>query len=143
MDYRYIDDLATADIAFEATGASLEKVFIAASDATMNVIIENLESIIPKVKRSISLANEDLDMLLFNLLQELLYFKDAEGLLLRIKYIRITTVHGKHLLQGTAEGERIDCDRHEQHVDVKAVTLHQFSLTQSEAGWRAQVILDV
>ena len=45
MDYRYIDDLATADIAFEATGASLEKVFIAASDATMNVIIEDLESI--------------------------------------------------------------------------------------------------
>jgi SHS2 domain-containing protein len=28
-------------------------------------------------------------------------------------------------------------------VDVKAVTLHRFSLTQSDRGWEAVVILDI
>jgi SHS2 domain-containing protein len=40
-------------------------------------------------------------------------------------------------------GEKLDPDRHHPRVDVKAVTLHRFSLQQGEHGWEASVILDI
>ena len=143
MGYHYLDDFATADIAFEATGESLEQVFVAAADATMNVMVEELRSIEARVEKRIELKNDDLDMLLFDLLQELIYYKDAEQLLLRIKEIGITERDGTYLLHARAAGEKLDHERHEQRVDVKAVTLHRFSLQKTDGGWVALVILDI
>ena len=45
MPYHYLDDVAIADIAFEAYGESKEEMFIAASDALMNVMVEDLVTI--------------------------------------------------------------------------------------------------
>jgi SHS2 domain-containing protein len=85
--YRFLDDIATADIAFLACGQTLEETFIAAADATMNVMIEELASIRNVEKRALELSNDSLDMLLFNFLRELIYYKDAEQLLLRVKTV--------------------------------------------------------
>jgi SHS2 domain-containing protein len=41
------------------------------------------------------------------------------------------------------QGETLDRDRHEQRVDVKAVTLHRFQLEKTDDGWIAMVILDI
>lgn len=141
--YRFLEDFATADIAFEATGRNLEEVFTAAGDATMNVMIESLDSIEEKNRKTIELENGQLDMLLFDLLQELIYHKDAEQLLLRIKEISIRQEGGSNYLHATAAGEKLDPERHEQRADVKAVTLHYFTLEKIEDGWRALVILDI
>jgi SHS2 domain-containing protein len=143
MGYHYLDDFATADIAFEATGESMEQVFVAAAEATMNVMVEALRSIEPRVEKRIELKNSDPDMLLFDLLQELVYYKDAEQLLLRVKEIAITERDGAYLLHACAAGEKLDPERHEQRVDVKAVTLHQFRLQKTDGGWIALVILDI
>jgi SHS2 domain-containing protein len=143
MSYRYLEDLAIADIAFEAQGESLAAVFLAAADATTNVMIEDLESIRPAVKRTINLESTDTDMLLFDLLQELIYYKDAEQLLLRVRSIDVKEEKGRFLLTAIAHGERLDPKRHDQRADVKAVTLHRFTLQRITNGWRALVILDV
>jgi SHS2 domain-containing protein len=143
MGYHYLDDFATADIAFEATGESVEQVFAAAAEATMNVMVEELRSIEARVEKHIDLKNRDLDMLLFDLLQELVYYKDAEQLLLRIEAIAITEGDGTYLLHASATGEKLDPERHEQRVDVKAVTLHQFRLQKTDGIWKALVILDI
>ncbi len=143
MGYHYLDDFATADIAFEATGESVEQVFVAAAEATMNVMVEELRSIEARVEKRIVLKNRDLDMLLFDLLQELVYYKDAEQLLLRVKEIAITEREGTYLLHASAAGEKLDPERHEQRVDVKAVTLHQFRLQKIDGIWKALVILDI
>jgi SHS2 domain-containing protein len=82
-------------------------------------------------------------MLLFELLQELVFRKDAEGVLLRVADLRIRETPGGWALEADALGETIDPRRHDLAVDVKAVTLHRFKLTQEEGGWRATVILDV
>jgi SHS2 domain-containing protein len=34
-------------------------------------------------------------------------------------------------------------DRHHQRADVKAVTLHDFSVERMEGGWKAKVLLDI
>ena len=48
MPFHFLEEVATADIAFEAWGENLEETFISAADATMNVIIEELNSIQPR-----------------------------------------------------------------------------------------------
>ncbi|MGH7832557.1 MAG: archease [Candidatus Binatia bacterium] len=143
MPYRFLEDIATADIAFLAWGQTLEETFIAAADATMNVMIEELTSIRELEQRAIELSNDSLDMLLFNFLQELIYYKDAEQLLLRVKTVKIETPDEEHRLQSSASGEKLDPERHRQRVDVKAVTLHRFRLEKKDGFWEAEIILDI
>src|SRR5437016_8936978 len=89
MSYNFLEDVGTADIAFEATGRDLPELFRDAADATTNVMIDNMETIQPRKTRQIELSNDKLDMLLFDLLQELIFLKDAERLLLRIREVQV------------------------------------------------------
>ena len=143
MPFHYLEDIGTADIAFEATGRDLPELFTSAADATMNVMIENLDTIEPRETRRIELKNNEIDMLLFDFLQELIYFKDAERLLLRVREIRIDKRDGAYSLSATTVGEPLDARRHQQRADVKAVTLHDFRLEKTEGGWKARVLLDI
>lgn len=143
MPYNFLDDIAIADIAFEAWGETLEEMFESAADASMNVMISDLESIRPQVERGIDVESDTIDMLLFSLLQELIFFKDAERLLLRVGDLKIGYGNGAYSLKATARGEEIDPARHDMIVDVKAVTLHRFRVEQTSRGWEAMVILDI
>jgi G3E family GTPase/SHS2 domain-containing protein len=143
MSYEFLEEMATADIAFRAVGEDLVSLFKSAWDATMNAMIENLQAISPQETRSFSLENEALDMLLFNFLQELIYYKDSEQLLLRPQQVKIEENAGGYHLQAVTAGETLDPDRHEQRVDVKAVTLHQFEVKKTDTGWMAIAILDI
>jgi SHS2 domain-containing protein len=109
----------------------------------MQVMVENLDAIRPCQERQIMVEHEALDLLLFNFLQEPVYYKDAEQLLLVVAQVEIAMHEGRYRLTATARGERLDPDRHHLRVDVKAVTLHRFRLQQSECGWKALVILDI
>jgi len=143
MPYHYLEDIGTADIAFEATGSDLPELFRNAADATMNVMIDNLDAIEPRDTRHIELSNDELDMLLFNFLQELIYFKDAERLLLRARVVEIDEKDEKYILKAEAAGEPLDEARHHQRADVKAVTLHDFSVEKKNNGWKARALLDI
>ena len=143
MPYHYLEDIGTADIAFEATGRDLAELFSAAADATMNVMIDNLQAIEPRETRHIELSSDEIDMLLFDFLQELIYFKDAERLLLRVRDARIEKRDGNYCLKAETAGEPLDAARHHQRADVKAVTLHGFSVQKENDGWKARVLLDI
>ena len=109
----------------------------------MNVMIENLGAIEPRAKRRVELENDKIDMLLFDFLQELIYFKDAERLLLRVREIQIDEKDGNYFLDATTKGEPLDATRHEQRADVKAVTLHDFYVKKIGDAWKASVLLDI
>ncbi|MGC1322946.1 MAG: archease, partial [Candidatus Udaeobacter sp.] len=123
MPYEYLEEIGTADIAFEATGRDLPELFMAAAAATMNVMIDNLDAIEPRETLQIELSNDNIEMLLFDLLQELIFLKDAERLLLRIGEVQIAERDENYFVKATAEGEPLDAGRHHQRADVKAVTL--------------------
>jgi len=143
MPYHYLEDVGTADIAFEATGRDLPELFTAAADATMNVMIDNLDAIELRETRQIELANDKIDMLLFDFLQELIYFKDAKRLLLRVLESQIDRKDEAYFLKTKVAGEQLDDARHYQRADVKAVTLHRFSVEKHDGGWKARVLLDI
>jgi SHS2 domain-containing protein len=143
MSYEFLEDVATADIAFSARGKTLEDAFRSAADATMNVMVEELDAIQPKETRKLRLENEQLDMLLFDFLQELIYYKDSEKLMLRTPQVRLQEKAKPYILEASAVGEILDPARHHPRVDVKAVTLHRFRLAKTDLGWEAFVILDI
>ena len=143
MPYRYLDEIATADAAFKAWGDTIETMFSAAADATLNVMVSELDTIAPIEHRTLEVAAEELDMLLFQLLQEIIFYKDAEQLLLRVAGIRIEKKDGQLLLTAEVSGEALQPKKHDLIVDVKAVTLHRFKVEETSRGWEALVILDV
>jgi SHS2 domain-containing protein len=143
MPYRYERDIAFADIAFEARGRSLEELFIAAADATINVMVENIEEVMPEQELKLAVSGNGFDLLLWSLLQELIFFKDARRLLLRIRSLSIRGGDGDLHCAATAVGEPIDPARHRLCVDVKAVTLHRLSVEKKNDEWFAAVILDL
>lgn len=143
MPYRFLDDIAIADVAFEARGKTREEMFTAAADALMNVMVADLETIRPMEELEFSLENWALDMLLFDFLGEFIFHKDSRLLLLRITSLSIIPSTTGFTLKAVVRGERLDPARHPLTVDVKAVTLHRFIVEETEEGWCSVVVLDI
>ncbi len=143
MGYRYLEDVAIADAAFEATGESLEELFRFSVDAALGVMVASPESIAPRLRISFTAEEDTLDLLLLQILQEIVYYKDAERLFLRCAGARIEQSVGRWKLSAELAGERIDPNRHELLADVKAVTLHLLAVERAASGWTARAVLDI
>ncbi len=143
MPYKFIEGVAIADVAFEATGKTTEEMFESAGNAMMNTQVKDLDSISAIVKREFTLEKKDLESLLHAFLQELIYYKDADLLLFREYKLRIGKSPGGYSLAASLRGETIDPKKHELLVDVKAVSWHMFKVAQEDGLWKAFVILDV
>ncbi len=143
MPYQFLPDLVTADVAFKAWGSSLEEVFLSAARATMNVMVENLDAIEPQSRQQIHIAYETQENLLFNFLQEIIFYKDAEELLLLPENLFIKHHDNRYELFAKMYGEKLDRKKHHLNVDVKAVTMHLFGVSQMEGGWESMVVLDI
>ncbi len=143
MPYQYIENIATADAAFRAWGATAEEMFISATDALVNVMVVDPDAIRKKIEIPIHLQSENMEMLLYELLQEIIFYKDAEQLLLRALMLQIDDAEDSSRLDGTLWGEKLDPSSHDFIVDVKAVTFHRYRVEKTEAGWEAMVVVDV
>lgn len=147
MPYKFLPDIAIADVAFEATGKTLPALFKSAALATTNVMVKDLKAIKQRVKKNIEVEADNIELLLFNFLQEIIYYKDAELLLFSKYDVKITEdkknkKEKKFILNCTAFGEKLNMKKHTLMVDVKAVTLHMFSVRKNK-DWNARVILDI
>jgi SHS2 domain-containing protein len=143
VPYRFLEDIAVADVAFEARGITREEMFKASADALMNVMVAELETIRPVEEVDIRLENLAPDMLLFDFLGEFIFYKDSRRLLLRPQSLTIIPESSRFTLHAVVRGERIDTARHPLTVDVKAVTLHRFLVEETKDGWRSVVVLDI
>ena len=143
MPYAYTDDIAIADLAFRAWGQTVEETFITAADATVHAMVEDLATLAPREQRTFELHDAQLDLLLLQFLQELLFYKDAQRLLLRVYEVQITAQDHDFALQARAAGEPLDPAKHALGADVKGVTLHRLQVVQTPNGWEATVTLDV
>lgn len=143
MPFEYRGDIAHADIAFNVWAQTLEELFKEAAQATMKVMVEDLTAVRPAETVEMKLDQSDEEMLLFDFLNELIFYKDAQRLILLPALLAIAKTETGCTLHATAQGEKIDVARHRMNTDVKAVTMLRFSLSQVPEGWRATVVLDV
>jgi SHS2 domain-containing protein len=143
MSYRFLEDIALADVAFEVEAADLPALFTDAAEALLKVQIDNPEAVCHVEKVALEFAHSQIDLLLYRFLQELIFYKDAKRWLLRADRVRLETSGDLHRLKAQISGEILDPARHHQRVDVKAVTFHRLSVAQTPAGWKATIVLDI
>ena len=133
---------ATSDLAFTASGESLSEVFHAAAAALLAATVERPEAVRPRRVRSLHFTDTDLELLLLRFLNELIYLRDAEGLVLQPARVACRA-DGQIELAAELAGELLDPVRHGLACDVKAATAHGLSLTRTGDAWQASVTLDV
>jgi SHS2 domain-containing protein len=138
--YRFLEDVAIADAAFQAEAESLEELFALCAQAAFDVMADT-KTIEPKSKEGIELAGENLDELLFDWLAELIYLKDLKSMLFSKFDIEIQKKNG-YSLKASIWGEPVDQKKHRVRVDVKAVTYHLLEVKKEDNKWTARVVLD-
>ena len=129
----------TADVGIVAHGADLRALFANAAQGMFSLMAD-LSGVEEREQRSIEVEARDREGLLVNWLTELLYYLDAEEMLFR--RFEIDELSDTRL-RGRAFGERIDRDRHDLRLGVKAVTRHMLEIAPENGGYRATVLLDI
>ncbi len=144
MPYTYSDELSTSDEAFCAWGYDLSELCVSVCDALIELMVVNPEQIAAEERRELALSCDSVEELIRNLLEKLLFYKDAEGVVVRLQQPEFCGQVGNvWQLKGEAWGEAIDPSRHETGVDVKAVTYHNFRVEWFQDKWQACVVVDV
>lgn len=140
--YRFLEDIAIADVAFEAEGRSVSELFEACALATFAVMAD-LDSVPQTEERTIRLRESEVEPLLFDWLAELIYLKDAEAMVFSKFAVAIGEGGDGFELLGRAWGAPIDRARMRLRADVKAPTYHLFAIQRRPPGWWARVVLDI
>ena len=129
----------TADIGLRIAAATLEELFVDAARGLTSLVVENFDDVQPLNSETIQLAGTDIDYLLFDWLNELLFRFETRGMLFREFDVRLN----EHGLESTIRGEPLDRSRHHPAHEVKAITYHGLSVEQTESGWGVELVLDI
>jgi SHS2 domain-containing protein len=127
----------TADMGLKAYGKSLEEAFANAAYGMFS-IIAGLHEVREVESRRVEVNAADMEGLLFEWLNSLLYFFDVEMLLFR----RFEIIEfGEGRLVAECFGEKYDPSRHHLKTGVKSATYHMLEVDRKKK--RVQVIFDV
>jgi SHS2 domain-containing protein len=140
--FRFLDDVATADLAFEASGDSLEEVFHAATDALMDAMADP-RSVGATWSKTIQREDEDPAALLFDWLSDVVYWKDASGVVFSRAELALQPRKGGWHLTAILTGEPVNYATQQLRADVKGVTKHLYRVQEEKGHWTACVVLDV
>lgn len=127
----------TADTGLVAFGNTLPEAFANAAFGMFSIIAD-LEKVKETESRSVEVSGNDIQSLLFEWLNRLIYLFDVEMLLL--KRFDITKFDEK-TLQAACYGEKFDPSRHEIKTGVKSATYYQMKIDKEKNT--VQVIFDI
>lgn len=141
--FKFLENIATADCAFEAYGKTYEQLFENAALALFEVMVD-IDEVKPLHKSHFSLHTSNLDDLLFDFLSELVFLKDEKGMVFSKFKVKIKKLDARRLtLDANIWGEKINPARHNLKVDVKAVTRHLFEIKKEKDKFLARAVLDI
>lgn len=134
--FEYFD--VTADIGFIAYGNTLNEAFENAGLAIFNIISDT--SGIDALKEiEFEVTSEDEVSLLYDYLEELLFYHEIEFMLFSEFHVEIDDdLH----LKAKIIGEEIDWDKHERKTEIKAITFHMMDVKRT-SHVELQAIVDL
>lgn len=137
-DFELLDH--TSEVGVRATGDTLAEAFEHAGQAIFEIMtdIDQLEA---EETIDIELESENLEALLYDFVDELVYIAATEHLLLAAFDLSIEPVTDGYRLAGVGRGERMQSDMRRQ--EVKAPTYSDMIVEETEAGWTLQMFVDV
>ncbi len=134
----------TADVMIIAYGCSIEEAFINAAYGFAEFIYDT-----SKVERKkcieINIDGIDLEQLLFNWIDELLYRLDAENFAIsNIEKLSIEKSNDKYVLHAVVCGEDYDKNKHGfKGTIIKAMTYHMMKIEKLDTLWKVQYVVDI
>lgn len=140
--YVLLDDV-TSDVHFRAHAPDLPGLFAAAADALLAITLDDPGSVAPRLRETVRLEEPSQELLLLRFLNELVFLRDARGLLLRARSLRLEPAGSSWRLEGELEGEPLERGRHALASEVKAATPHGLRVARTPEGFLAEVTLDV
>lgn len=134
--YEYFE--ATADIGLKAFGKDMNEAFENAGLAIFNIISDT--SGIDAVREiEFEVTSEDEVSLLYDYLEELLFYHEIEFMLFSEFHVKIDeNLH----LEAKIIGEEIDWDKHERKSEIKAITFHKMEVKKTDHV-EVQAIVDL
>jgi len=128
MSYKVLDHATDAFI--EVTASSLTEAFKVAGDSVVDTILDN-SKIEEKKERNIVVKGKDLNYLLYNWLEDLIYLIITEGF--AIKKLDITLEKNEeYTISAQIFGEDIDIKKHGFKVEIKSPTFHEMDIKQEK-----------
>ncbi|MBR4448325.1 archease [Methanobrevibacter sp.] len=134
--YEYFE--ATADVGLKAYGKNLNDAFENAGVAIFNIISDT--SNIDALKEiEFEITSEDEVSLLYDYLEELLFYHEVEFMLFSEFHVEID---GNLHLKAKIKGEEIDWNKHERKTEIKAITFHKMDVKKTDCV-ELQAIVDL
>jgi SHS2 domain-containing protein len=128
-----------SDVSVLATGATLTDTLASLAEGMFSLIVDTM-TILPRKSIAVEIDAQDMDELIVEWLNELLFNYDADGFLPREFNITVDETH--YSLAAYCQGERIDRDRHFLRTEVKAATPDKLKV-HDDGEWSIQVVLDI
>ena len=129
----------TADIGIVAYGTDIKQVFANAALGLFNLMAD-LDNLKEGVKREIDLSAEDVEVLLIEWLNELIYISEVEHVI--FKRFEINELINTRL-KATCFGEKIKAGQHRLKREIKAATYHMLKLNKENGSYKVQIIFDI
>ncbi|MDO5811211.1 MAG: archease [Methanobrevibacter sp.] len=129
---------ATADIGLKAYGKDINEAFENAGLAIFNIISDtsDIEAI---TEIEFEVASEDEVSLLYDYLEELLFYHETEFMLFSEFHVKIDENLN---LKANIKGEPIDWNKHERKTEIKAITFHKMDVKKTDHV-EVQAIVDL
>lgn len=137
--FEYFD--VTADIGFKAYGKNLNEAFENAGLAIFN-IISDTSNISPNIVKSFEINSDDEVSLLYDYLEELLFYHEVDFMLFSEFDVDISRSGDGYNLKAKIKGEAIDWDKHERKSEIKAITFHKMDVKKTNR-FELQAIVDL
>jgi len=128
MSYKVLDHATDAFI--EVTASSLTEAFEVAGYSVIDTVMDN-SKIEEKKECNITVKGKDLDYLLYNWLEEIIYLLITEGF--AIKKLKIGLEKNQdYTISAKIFGENIDIKKHGFKVEIKSPTFHEMEIKQGK-----------
>jgi SHS2 domain-containing protein len=129
----------TADIGIIAYGADIKEVFANAALGLFNLMAD-LDGLKENSKREVGMSAEDIEVLLVEWLNELIYISDVEHII--FKRFEISEL-SNNSIKATCFGEKIKPGHHRLKREIKAATYHMLRIDKENNGYKVQIIFDI
>jgi SHS2 domain-containing protein len=132
---RWVEIEHTADLALHVWGQDLVDLFTTAARGMFALVALPTDETVLAVRR-VELRAPDVETLLVDWLNELLYLHEVEDIVVvESAFERLTRSRLEAEVRGAAVGER--------RAHIKAVTFHNLAVTSGPEGYEAELVFDV
>jgi SHS2 domain-containing protein len=143
--YNYLEH--STDAFVQARGSNLDELFVNCAKGLINIMfdidkVENLESF------TITADSEDLENLLYDWLEKVLLKILVEQIVFSRFSIAIFEEYSnfmekKYFLKAHVGGEKVNYDKHDYKIEIKAITYHELKIQRIDSAYVATFLVDL